>query len=80
MPQDEKPLPSEPSSPIQSAMMAMAIPGLMVAGPVVGYLLGRWIGGFFLESPTPAALVGLALGFAAGVREVIRLIRRISKE
>jgi F0F1-type ATP synthase assembly protein I len=57
--------------------MALSIPTLMVSGPLVGYGLGwlvrHWTGwGAWVE-----ALL-MALGMIAGVREVIKIIRKIS--
>lgn len=56
-----------------------AIPLLLAAGPLVGFVLGR-----FLDARAhiaPWGLVGgLFLGFAAAVRETIRLIRQASRE
>ena len=51
------------------------IPSLMIAGPIVGYLLGRsvekWLGG----EPW-GAVIGMLVGVAAAFREVFRLIQR----
>lgn len=53
------------------------IPSLMIAGPVVGYVLGRlvekWLGG----APW-GAVGGMLLGVVAAFREVILLLKRKS--
>ena len=88
---DERP-PNKPSRPtdgppepkrdeeerLRSAGLALMIPSLMVAGPLLGFLLGRWFGG--MAGPADGgSLIGLALGLAAGIREVIKILRRMSK-
>ncbi len=51
------------------------IPSLMIAGPIVGYFLGRgvekWLGG----EPW-GAVIGMLLGVVAAFREVFRLLQR----
>lgn len=63
---------------LRSAGLALTIPSLLVAGPIVGLLLGRWIGGM-VGYPNGGLLIGLGLGFVAGVREIIKILRRMSK-
>ena len=58
--------------------MAMMIPSLLVCGPLVGYGLGwairRWIGG------GDWVTIGMVLlGMAAGIRESVLVIRKLSK-
>jgi F0F1-type ATP synthase assembly protein I len=54
------------------------VPFLLVAGPLAGFFIGKlldsWLNTEFLK------WVFLALGFAAGIREVVRLIRRTSRD
>ena len=55
----------------------MMIPGLMVAGPLVGYGVGWFIRrmtgwGNWIE------ILMTVMGLVAGIREVIRVIRKIS--
>ena len=63
---------------LRNAGLALAIPSLMIAGPFAGLLLGRWLGGYVGHSDG-AGLIGLALGFVASVREVIKIVRRLGK-
>lgn len=68
--------PREPN-PWQQAGLALTIPMMLLAGPLVGYGMGwlvrRWTGwGGWIE------IVFLILGFVAGVRETINIIRRMS--
>jgi len=66
-----------PKSLIANAGLAMMIPGLMVAGPLVGYGVGWFIRrmtgwGDWIE------ILMTVMGLVAGIREVIRVIRKIS--
>ncbi len=65
---------------IRSASQALMIPSLLAAGPLVGYFLGRGIGGWAFDAPDPGGVVGLLLGLVAGIREVVRIVRRMGKE
>lgn len=61
------------------ASLAVAIPTILGASPVVGALLGRWLGGLIGHAGA-GTVVGLVIGFIAGVRETIRLIRRLQNQ
>jgi F0F1-type ATP synthase assembly protein I len=65
---------------LHDAAQAMAIPGFLVAGPLLGYFLGKWLGGVLFDAPRPGSLVGLLLGFAAGVRQTVLLVQRLGKD
>ena len=52
--------------------------GLLVAGPVVGYLLGDWLARKFGQSWL--TWVCLLIGFAAAGRQIYLIARRIQKE
>ncbi len=54
------------------------IPSLMVAGPVVGYFLGRLVEKFADITPW-GAVVGMLLGVVAAFREVFLLLKRKSE-
>jgi ATP synthase protein I len=58
------------------AMMALSIPMLMLAGPVIGFLIGRWIDGRMDWAPW-GAIVGLVLGLVTGFHESFLIIRRL---
>lgn len=64
---------------LRSVGILGSIPIILAAGPIVGVLIGQWLDGRFGTDPWLAALMA-ALGFAAGVREMIRLIRRSNAE
>ena len=72
--------PSDPSSSgWRSAGVAISIPTILAACILVGVVLGRvvdrWLGTFPLLT-----LVGLVLGMAAGIREMLRLLRKIKTD
>ena len=54
------------------------IPSLMVAGPVVGYFLGRLVEKFATIEPW-GAVVGMLMGVVAAFREVFLLLKRKSE-
>ncbi len=57
--------------------IAFAIPTVLVAFPVAGAFLGKWAGSYF-ELPW-LLYAGLGLGVVAGIREVIRLVRELTR-
>lgn len=64
---------------IRKRMALITIPFAMALPPIVGWWLGRaidrWLGS------TPWAMYGLIiLGFIAGVREAIRIIKRFGDD
>lgn len=62
---------------LRQASLAMSIPMLLLAGPVVGFLLAglaaRWVG----WPPRPLQALGVVLGLVAAGRETLRIVRRI---
>ena len=70
--------PEDKYAMLRQAGLATVIPFLLMVSPLVGYFLGR-----FLDKKLDTSFlwkVFTALGFVAGVREVYRIIKRISKE
>jgi ATP synthase protein I len=53
------------------------IPILLAAGPIIGIFIGQWLDKKFDSSPWLTVLF-VILGFVAGVREMIRLLKRES--
>jgi ATP synthase protein I len=51
------------------------IPAILAVAPLIGFFMGSWIDRRFGTDPV-FKLIFLALGFAAGVRETITLIKR----
>lgn len=55
-----------------------AIPTMMLVGPMLGFLLGRWAGGRWGHATTFEA-VGAILGLVAAFRQVFLIFRRASE-
>ncbi len=60
----------------QSSLYA-AIPSLMLAAPLVGFFVGRWIDGKLGTAPYLTAL-GALLGVAAAGVEIYRIVKKAS--
>ena len=56
-----------------------AIPGLLLAGPLVGYVLGWWLDGKLGTSPYLTAL-GVLMGIVASGIEIFELIKKVSEQ
>lgn len=74
-PQDPK-KPKRDDSTVRKMGFGVMIPAMLAACIVVGVWLGAAADDFFGSEPW-GMLLGLALGIATGVREVIRLLRRM---
>jgi ATP synthase protein I len=55
------------------------IPFLLALAPIVGYLLGNYLDRRFGTSPW-LGIVLLGLGFVAGVRETVKIVRLAQRE
>jgi ATP synthase protein I len=55
------------------------IPVIMVAAPVVGYLIGSWLDGYFGTEPWLTVTL-IFLGFAAAGKEIYNILRRVNKD
>jgi F0F1-type ATP synthase assembly protein I len=75
----EPPSRQQKKSGIGMIGLAFAIPGIMLAAPIIGCLIGVWLDKKF-GTGSKLTLVFLVLGLAAGGRETYRLIQRISSE
>ena len=62
----------------RSAGMLLAIPSLLVAAPLVGFLLGRWLDRRFASEPK-LTILGVILGFVAAGRETFVILRRVQE-
>jgi F0F1-type ATP synthase assembly protein I len=58
--------------------MLLAIPSLLVAAPLVGFLLGRWLDRRFATEPK-LTILGVLLGFVAAGRETYLILRRVQE-
>lgn len=57
-------------------LMYLAVPGILVAGPLIGYFGGNWLDGVWGTEPYLATL-GVVLGFVAAGMEIYNLIRKV---
>ena len=55
------------------------VPIILLVGPVVGYFTGAWLDRKFQIYPW-LTVVFVTLGFLASGREVVRLLKMVSKE
>jgi ATP synthase protein I len=51
-----------------------AIPFILALAPIVGYFLGKWLDTKFRTQPWLSVIL-LALGFVAGVRETVKIVK-----
>ena len=58
---------------------ATTIPMILIAGPFLGFWIGSWLDVKFTTDPWAKVIVSL-LGFAASLKQVIGIIRRLIKE
>lgn len=56
----------------------MLIPTVLAAGPIVGFLIGTWIDQSWSTEPWGKTVMSV-LGFIAGTKQVLELIKRASK-
>lgn len=66
-------------SGLRTAGYLLAIPGLLIVSPLVGFFAGRWLDGRFGTLPWLSVL-GVVLGFVAAGRETTRIYRRYLAE
>lgn len=66
-------------SQLKQLGVLMTVPMILLAGPVIGFLLGGWVDHKIRVYPW-FTIFFIALGFIASAREVARLLRQISKE
>jgi F0F1-type ATP synthase assembly protein I len=55
------------------------VPFLLAAGPLAGFFMGKLLDSW-LGTGQVLRYIFLALGFVAGIREVIRLVKRTSRD
>ena len=59
--------------------IAVTIPMVLLAGPLVGWFIGSWLDKKFGTHPWLVIIVSI-MGFIAGVRQTIHMIRDISHD
>ena len=71
--------PKADNSGLRAAGLLLAIPSLLIAGPLVGVVLGKW-GDRHLHTDPWLTIAGIVLGFVAAGRETYLIIRRVQDE
>lgn len=64
---------------IRQVGLLVAIPGILLASPLIGFFIGSYLDSWLQTAPW-LMLVFLILGFAAGVRQTILLIREATRQ
>jgi ATP synthase protein I len=65
-------------SAMRQAGLLTTIPVLLAVSPIIGLLIGRWIDGKLGTEPV-FSIVLLIVGFAAGAKQVVRLVKLAGK-
>ena len=58
------------------ASMYLVVPGLLIAAPLIGYVIGHWADGKLGTDPY-LMIVGLVMGFVAAGREIFKLVQKV---
>jgi F0F1-type ATP synthase assembly protein I len=66
-------------SQVKQLGILTVVPVILLVGPAIGFLLGSWIDRKFHIYPW-VTIIGVALGFVAAAREIVRLLRQVLKE
>lgn len=64
---------------IRQAGLLTTIPVLLAASPIIGLLIGRWID-HKLDTDPIFSIAFLIIGFVAGARQVVRVVKLAGKE
>ena len=65
-------------SQIRYLGLVTTIPAILLTGPACGYFIGRWLDQKFHFAPWMAVLFS-CLGFAASVKEMTKIVKRVSE-
>jgi ATP synthase protein I len=71
--------PKERSSATRNVAMGVMIPGMLFGCVLIGCVLGFYVDKW-LDSAPWGLLVGLILGSVAGVREMLKLLKKIQSD
>jgi ATP synthase protein I len=66
-------------NPWRQAGLLATIPFILALAPIIGFAIGSWLDSRFRTEPW-LSIVLLLLGFVAGVRETIQIIRLSQRE
>ena len=67
--------PSDKYKHVKQLGLLTVIPAMLAVAPLIGFFMGSWIDRWFGTAPV-FKLIFLAVGFVAGVRETISLIKK----
>ena len=70
---------AEKRSELRQVGLLGTIPMLMAAGPLIGYFGGSWLDGKLGTSPY-LMIIFLGMGFAASVKETIKIIKQANRD
>jgi F0F1-type ATP synthase assembly protein I len=66
---------NKPRRDLRQFSLLAAVPALLIAGPAVGFLIGRWADEKLGSEPY-LLIVGIILGFASAGREIYKLVKK----
>ena len=66
-------------NPWRQAGLLATIPFILALAPIVGFVIGNWLDAKFRTKPW-LGVVMLVLGFVAGIRETIQIIKLAQRE
>jgi F0F1-type ATP synthase assembly protein I len=58
-----------------AAGLYLAVPGILLAAPTIGFFIGNWADGKLGTQPY-LMIAGLVLGFVAAAREIFNLLKK----
>jgi len=64
---------------IQQIGVFTTIPFVLIVSPMIGWFIGKWLDKFFETAPYLMYAL-IILGFAAGIRECYRIIKKYGNE
>lgn len=67
----------KPDRDLRQIGLYATVPGLLLGGPLIGYLGGHWLDGRFDTDPL-LAVVGMVMGLAAAGIEIYKLVKKAS--
>ena len=79
MPESRNPKKAKKRSELRQIGLLGTIPMMLAAGPLIGFFIGRWLDSKLGTEPY-LFIVMLALGFAASVKETVKIIKEANRE
>jgi len=79
LPESRKPKKGKKRSELRQLGLLGTIPMLLASGPLIGFFGGRWLDSKLGTEPF-LMIVLLALGFAASIKETIKIIKEANRD